>query len=340
MAADGARGATAEEFARVLAADRAAVDAAAEALLEDYSQFDGSEEHGRPREVVEVADSVWVDEGFDVREEFMAAMEGAYRSAAEVADLQDPATVRRVNGWVEDRTDGLIKEILSSAETDALVVYLVNALYFNGEWMDPAAEDLTAPAGFTTADGSAVQADMMTFNQIGGGYLSTGDGTEGALLRYGSGRFALLAVMPAGGVDAVEWDGATLARWLDQTVDKPSGKLTVELPKWEADSGKLDLIPVLRAAGLDTAFDDRADLTGITAAGGIHISSVAHRAVVKVDEKGTEAAAVTGISVSLTAASPEEAVSVTFDRPFVYSVVDTETGRPLFLGVVNDPTAG
>jgi serpin B len=353
MAADGARGETAAQFAQVLAGDREAVNGAAAELLADYAQFDGavsappegtSEEAWAAMEdlkpKVRVADSVWIDEGLEVREEFRQDMEKIFGSVVEEADLQDPKTVERVNRWVSDQTEGLIKQILSQEEATDLLMYLVNAVYFNGQWTFPASADETAPGDFTAASGGTVRADMMTFDYGGGGYLSLEDGTEGALLRYGSGRFALLAVMPGDGVDAVEWDGAVVAGWLGQIEDKEPSMLTVELPKWEADSGKLDLIPVLQAAGLTDVFGAEADLSGIAGEpGDLLIDIVSHRAVGKVDEKGTEAAAVTGVGIAASLVGGEP-VSVRFDQPFVYSIVDTETGLPLFLGVVGDPTAG
>jgi serpin B len=360
MAADGARGETAEQFAAVLAGDREAVNAAAAALLEDYAQFNGEGgaeipegaieelraalEGMEDREpVVRVADSIWVDDEFQVKDEFAADMADVFHAEAVAANLQDPKTVERINSWVADHTEGLINQILRQEDTDQLAVFLANALYFNGEWTYPALAEDTAPADFATGSGETVQADMMAFDKSGGGYLRLEDGTEGALLDYRGGRFAMLAVMPAGGVDAVRWDGAAVAGWLGQMQGKPHPLLTVKLPRWEADSGALKLIPVLQAAGLEAPFDcggGAADLSGVGGdPGELCVSGVSHRAVVKVDELGTEAAAATGLTAINTSMPSGDPVTVTFDRPFVYSIVDTETGLPLFLGVVNNPTA-
>jgi serpin B len=346
MAADGARGATADQFAQVMGGDREAVNFEAAALLKDYIQFEGTPgaeplgEDGEPVDgpTIRVADSVWVDEGFEVLEDYARDLKELYQSEAHQVDLQLPASVDQINEWVSERTEGLIDQILSQDDTDALVVFLANALYFNGSWQHTADPGATAPADFTTAEGQTVQADMMTLDESSAGHLQLDDGTEGALLNYTGGRFAMLAVMPGDGIDSVDWDGQTILDWLGALDIEPAGGLGVKLPKWEADSGPLDLVPALQAAGLEDAFDgQKADLSGI-GAGDLYISDVSHRAVVKVDERGTEAAAATSVGVRDTALALP-ARTVEFNRPFVYSIIDTELNVPLFLGVVGNPTA-
>ncbi|MDR0592248.1 MAG: hypothetical protein LBG60_03105 [Bifidobacteriaceae bacterium] len=334
MVGDGAAGATAEEFAAALAADRDQANQAAAALLADYAQFDGAD---GDRPTLKLADSVWVDDEITLTDAFKADMIDVYQSEPKTVDFGQPDSAEPVNQWVSDQTNGLIKQILDQQTAFDLMLYLANAVYFKASWFTPAQPFLTAPADFAAADGRTVQADMMTFEHAAG-WLALDDGTEGALLNYGDGRFAMLAVMPAGGVEAVDWTGQTLAGWLEQIETPDQSGLTVKLPKWEADSEPLDLIPALRAAGLESAFDDRADLSGIDGgAHGLFISSVAHRAIIKVDEAGTEAAAATGIAVACAAISGETR-TVLFDRPFAYSIIDTTTGLPIFLGQVGDPT--
>jgi serpin B len=333
MAAEGARGNTAEQFADLLEADQATVNQAAGALLADYAE---PGDPNWPNSTINLANSVWIDQGFPVEPNYLAAMEEFYDSQAVEADLQLPATVDQINQWVSDQTKGLIDQIMEPRDTNDVVLCLINALYFKGTWATPAFPENTAPTDFASPSGT-VQAETMTFKDTSGSYLLLDDGTEGAVMPYNTGRFAMLAVMPAGGPAAVNWDGATLASWLEAAQSKDR-VLTVKLPKWEVNSGTLDLIPILRAAGLTDAFDDTvADFSGISPGAPV-IDQVKHRAVIKVDENGTEAAAVTEVAF-LESMPMDEPVTVNFDRPFIYSIIDTETGLPLFIGLINDPTA-
>jgi serpin B len=289
-----------------------------------------------------VADSLWLDRGFELKPAFRTDLEELYRSEAFDIDFNAAGSAEPVNQWVSRRTEGLIDQILTQEDTRDLLLYLLNALYFNGQWTDPPSPERTAEADFALADGQTVKAQMMTFEMGHPSYIKLADGSEGALLKYAGGRFALVAIMPAGGPDAVgavEWDGQTVAGWLGQAQER--GNLTVKLPKWEADSGRLDLVPALQATGLSQAFDSqRADFSNLAEVGpgDIFLGGVDHRAVIKVNEVGTEAAAVTGARVYLTSAPSDEPLTVEFNRPFVYSIVDTETSLPLFLGAVNNPT--
>ncbi|MDR2378953.1 MAG: hypothetical protein LBD70_05980 [Bifidobacteriaceae bacterium] len=334
MVGHGARGATADQFAQVLGADRTGVAQAAGGVFEDYDQFATG---AADQPIVRLADSVWIDQTLEVEDAFKRDLAEIYQSDVQQVDFGAKGSAKPINDWVSDKTGGLIKEILNQQQASETVdLFLANALYFKGAWPLPANPHQTAPADFETADGDSVRADTMTFSNISGGCFISPDGAEGALLGYGDGRFAMLAVMPAGGVDAIDWDGGVVAEWLAQVED--SEALTVKLPKWEADSGKLALKSILLAAGLEDAFDaGLADFGGI-ADDALFLSQVNHRAVVKVDEAGTEAAAVTGSEMSITSL-PSEPIAIEFDRAFVYSILDTATGLPLFLGVVNDPTA-
>ncbi|MDR3107960.1 MAG: hypothetical protein LBU05_07205, partial [Bifidobacteriaceae bacterium] len=332
MVSDGAGGTTASQFAEVLAGDRDQVNDTASALLADYVTFEDGDEN---QPILKLADSIWIDDQIAIKEAFERDMVDLYRSSVFDVDFSQPDSAKPVNQWVKDRTNGLIDQLLDQGDTDGLLLYLVNALYFKGAWTSPAEPSATAPGRFELVDGRGVDVDMMTFDLWQASPLVLDDGSEGVLLPYGDGRFAMLAVMPAGGPEAVDWNGQVVAGWLERIKAAEPVPLMVRLPKWEADSGILDLIPVLRAAGLEDAFLDAADFRGISETA-LYISSVSHRAVVKVNEAGTEAAAATGICMLQAALA--EPRTVEFNRPFVYSIIDTQTGLPLFLGALTDPT--
>jgi serpin B len=117
-------------------------------------------------------------------------------------------------------------------------------------------------------------------------------------------------------------------------------QVTLSLPRFRVEAA-FDLIPALRQLGVNEAFSDKADFSGITMAEPLRISTVAHKAYVYVDEQGTEAAAATAVGFrALAAFRPPPPVTMIVDRPFLFAIVHTTTGLPLFLGQVSRPRSG
>jgi serpin B len=342
MTGEGARGQTERQFAEVLGIDRAAANARAAELIAAWSGYNGAQGNASGQApLLTVADSLWFDPNdFAVEPAFEANARENYAAQVKNVSFADPATVGEINQWISDHTNKLIPKLVDQLDPDT-VIALVNALYLKASWAEPFSQALTAKGDFTLASGEVVQADMMhgqIKSQDQAAYIQSPDGSLGAVLPYAASSLAMVAVMPAGGIDSLEWDGAQLQAWLAQRV--PSSQLTVALPKWEADSGPVDLIPVLRTLGLVDPFDPKiADLSGI-GPGGVCVSDALHQAVVKVDEAGTEAAAATVVGGETTSyVAPTNPFTVEFNRPFVYVIVDLETAVPLFFGAVTDPTS-
>ena len=170
-------------------------------------------------------------------------------------------------------------------------------------------------------------------------YLETED-SVGALLPYDDGRLAFFALMPRLYPDSpdfetwlAELDGAELSRLVRDSREREDFFLRLTLPRFEAEwSGELK--EVLSALGLDAAFDPgRADFSLLgDNPYGYYLSQVIHAARIEVNEEGTEAAAATVVAAAGGAAAPQEGVELDFDRPFLYGIVDLESGVPLFLG--------
>jgi serpin B len=156
-----------------------------------------------------------------------------------------------------------------------------------------------------------------------------GPGYQVVTLPYKGGRLAFTVILPET-LDAVRGKG--VAALLGEVQPAP---VALALPRFTAGSA-LELNKTLREAGMPTAFGAEADFSGITGDAGLHIATVQHKTFVQVDEKGTEAAAATGVGMAEAAAPVVHTVTV--DRPFLFVITDTATGAPLFLGKVNDPT--
>jgi serpin B len=240
---------------------------------------------------------------------------------------------------VSDKTNGKIETLFDRLEA-ADVVVLANAVYFKGRWTEEFDKGKTWDQEFHRADGSAKQHPMM---RQGGEYRYwQGEGLEMISLPYGEERFEMLVLLPgqdgaglAGLVGRLSPDN--LGRWLDSTRMRDGN---IVLPKFKHRCEKT-LNEPLAGLGMDIAFDPaRADFNGMLPAPidmPFFISEVLHKTFVEVNEEGTEAAAVTGVKMALTAMPTEERFQMVCDHPFVYLIRDRETGAVLFVGTVLDP---
>jgi serine protease inhibitor len=288
--------------------------------------------HLDPAVTVEIGNSVWADQGFPVLPDFYERVRTSFDAEARTVDLGAPATLQAINGWASEATNGRIEKIFDELPANAVMV-LLNAIYFKASWTTEFDESRTQPAPFTRPDGSQVTVDMMRLEaELPVGWR---DGALVVDLPYGGQAFRMTVVVPAPGVpvnDLVR--NLTGEAWEAWTEELSQGKAIVHLPRFELD-WEARLNETLQALGMRDAFDaGAADFTRLTPGGGVWLDLVKQKAFVKVDEEGTEAAAVSGGIVVESA--PME---VRADRPFLFVLRERLTGAVLFVGVVNDPTA-
>jgi serpin B len=283
--------------------------------------------------VIQAANQVWVQNGFQVRQEYLDALAAQYGVEAMAADFAaDPEKMRAaINSWVSERTNKLIPELFGqdTIPPDVLVV-LVNALYLKARWQLPFG--LVDPAPFTTAAGSTVQATMMLGPKPMGGTIARG--WTSATIPYSGGRASMTLLVP----DAGRFP-ATLAA-LDPAMMAAAGRTTsaisLTMPRFSMTTAP-DAMEIAKKLGIVDLFGP-ADLSGIAGAPGELVASAfVHQAVVTVDQNGTEAAAASGIGIRLSL--PHIDMEMTVDRPFLFWISENRTGAPLFLGTVTDPTA-
>jgi serpin B len=288
-----------------------------------------------PTVTLELGNSVWAKQGFPVLPDFAQRVESSFRAEVETVNFGDPATLPRINGWVNDATRGRIATIFDELPSDVVMV-LLNAIYFKGSWTEQFERARTEQAPFTRPDGSNATANLMYLASNKAPVLRR-DGVTLVELPYGGGAFSMVAVLPDEGRSV-----ATVVRSLNaQTWDSwmsmlPTGGVSyIRLPRFELEWEK-ELNAPLIALGMSDAFSDsRADFRRLTPEGGIYLSVVKQKSFVKVDEEGTEAAAVTGGIMVPTSLPPE----IRFDRPFLFVLRERLTGTILFMGVIHDPTA-
>ncbi|MEU5883541.1 serpin family protein [Spirillospora sp. NPDC047279] len=283
------------------------------------------------------SDQVWSDERVTPGKAYLDRVATAYDASLELLDIAgDPDGARKtINSAVKKTTGGKIPSLLpKDSITKETGWVLTDAVYLKADWATPFKKSATGPEPFTTAAGKRIQADMMSRAGMFG-HAEAG-GWTAVDLPYKGGRLGMTALLPddAGSTGCPELSAATLRK---VTSALRPARLDLHLPKIDLKSNE-DMKPLLTRLGMGVAFGDQADLTGLSAHAD-KIQFVRHAATLRVDEKGTEAAAATGTGIGVTSAPPAAEKKIVFDRPYLVLVRDTRTGQPLFLARVADPSA-
>jgi serpin B len=284
---------------------------------------------------LEVANALFLQDGFAVLPAYLDTLAENYGTGMFVEDfMADPESARlAINGWVSDRTERQIPELFPKSSIDtATVLVLANAVFFHGDWKTPFGKDRTTNATFHAPTGDVSVPTMFGEHDAG---LWTGAGWSAAALDYVGDTTSMIVVVPdAGTFDAFEAGltagglGAILAG-----APASAGGGDLVLPKFKFNTN-VGLNDTLSALGMPEAFSQAADFSGIDGARDLAVQSVIHKAIIAVDEKGTTAAAATGISVGTTSLPP----TLVVDRPFLFFIRHNPTGAILFQGRVLDPS--
>ena len=280
----------------------------------------------------QVANSVWAREGYPFEPSFSDTVGHYFDATTRTLDFGDAASAAVINDWVAEATDGRIDEILDRI-TAQQVMFLINAIYFNGDWARPFDPRNTGRGAFTRRDGTVAQVDMMSEPKVSQLFAELSDGTKALELTYGGEAFSMVFVLPAEAVDAFAL-AATLDRaqwdaWLE-AVDTV-GEVTVRMPKYELEYERT-MNDDLSALGMPSAFaPGAADFSRL--ASGVHVDFVKQKTFLKVDEVGTEAAAVTVVAIA-ESLGPH----IFLDRPFLFAIRERLTGTIVFIGVIGDPS--
>lgn len=285
-----------------------------------------------------IADSIWMDDEFEpaVNDAFLETMVTYYESELFTVDFQAPETLDEVNGWIEDNTNGKIKDMLDQIPA-AAVMYLINALYFKADWTYPFDPQDTQKEDFTLADGTKRQVDMMKFPEMVSSFQFTADQHYCVVrLPYGRDKVAFYGFIPYGYEDektVEDFIGEMTAAKLTQyiaNVQYPEGEgagIRIHMPRFKIEYKKT-LNDELTALGMGPAFGGGFD----NIAPGIFISRVIHQTFVEVNEEGTEAAAATVVEMQY--GIPPAFIG---NKPFFFVIRDDRSGAILFMGKLADP---
>ncbi|MDP2888448.1 MAG: serpin family protein [Bacteroidota bacterium] len=287
-----------------------------------------------PKVELSISNAIFYRNTFPKKDAFKTTNQNFYNAEVEGLDFtKNTETVNKVNGWVNTKTKGKIDKIIEEVKAED-VMYLLNAIYFNGEWKYRFDTKETADRSFTKEDNTVIQVPTMKIEKP----FNYFNHTDFQLLEmpYGSGKYSMLIFLPQTGKKTDNVISLLNPENVNDWISKLSEqKKEVFLPKFEF---KFDnsLKDELAALGMTDAFNDaKANLSGISDAAKLVISEVMHKTYIKVDERGTEAAAVTGITVGVTSMPVDNSFRV--DHPFVFAIREKDTQAILFIGKVMDP---
>jgi serpin B len=288
-----------------------------------------------PRVTFTLANSIWYREGIAVVPQFVDLNRQYFDAEVAALNFDDPASVDVINGWVDEATGGRIDEIVTPPIDPLTIMFLINAIYFKGDWTQQFDKDRTRPEPFFLPDGSETSVPMMS-SEGEASVRVHADADHTVLdLWYGGRAYSMSIVVPRdpAAIDQLSRT-VTQEQWNAWVAGLDSVETLIAIPKFTLEYD-VSLNAVLEALGMEIAFDkDQADFTNLYAGPErAYISKVKHKTFVDVNEEGTEAAAVTSVEIGFTSA-PQRVV---VDRPFLFAIRENYSGTILFMGRIVRP---
>lgn len=333
MTYNGADGSTQTAMSKVLALNNMTTDtlnAAFETLSNLLQQTLGNTN-------LKIANAVFWDENrVSPGENFLMALQTQYQAETVKGDfLNNPDQVlATINDWVDDQTDGRIDKILEELNPEE-ILFLVNALYFIGDWDQAFVEESTSERDFQLSDGRTIQ--VLTMSQDNQFRVLMNETYSAVELAFDDPNYAMQFVIPTTGVDIIDWLNSDQLASINQSIknDAQMKRVLISLPKFEINY-KITLNDALKALGMEVAFHpSNANFSkiGSTAEGNPYISRVEHKTFLKIDEKGAEGAAVTAVGIGATSIPP----LIDFNRPFMIQLVHKPSNTSIFSGIIQNP---
>lgn len=330
MTRNGANGSTKDQMTGVLAFDESLggdLNVYQKKLIDALKKADNKIN-------LNIANSIWYRNDVTVEPNFIQINQDYFNAEVNALNFSDSQGAKRtINNWVNKHTKTKIPEIVDEVMPDH-VMFLINAIYFYGQWQNKFDAKDTKKEAFYPESGSEVDVNMM-HQEASLGY-SINDLFTMVEMPYGNGHFNMVALMPNEGkkvsdiVNAMDDD--SWSAWMESLNMQ---EVILGFPKFKFE-GDYQLNEPLIRMGMPLSFSGSADFTGILSKGGIFISKVKHKTFIEVDEKGTEAAAVTSVEMIITSVGPQK-IQFTANKPFVFAITEKDTNTILFLGKLMMP---
>jgi serpin B len=286
-----------------------------------------------PKVQLIIANSIWLRNGITPSSNFIQQIKDYYSGEVTSLNFEQPSAADIINQWVADKTRNMISKIVKPLDVSMAILILINAIYFKGIWATEFDKAQTVERDFHKLDGSRQPCPMMS--QSGSYDYYEADDFQAISLPYGTGRISMYIFLPASTYSIHNFqksiNAKTWGNWLDG-FGEAEGEVTI--PRLKIEYGQDLLEGLIALGGSEIAGED---FSGI-GAGPLQISSVMHKAIVEVNEEGTEAAAVTAVLLARGVSRPSKRFTLIADRPFFMAIRDNVTGGVLFTGIVRDPT--
>ena len=329
MAAAGAHGETQSQITELFCAgaEQSQMEHFCRDLLDRYEESQDVELH--------LANSIWIKDTIadGINEDYLVLTDHIFDAEAVLAPF-DQATVDAVNGWCDEKTDGMIDHLLDEITPGSKLI-LLNATALDAPWAKPYEDHQVREETFTNADGDMEDVKMLNSTEYS--YFETEDAV-GFMKYYEGGEYAFLAMLPKESMAVDQYVQSLTGEkymefWNSRTTDYD---VWTKLPEFTYEY-ELTMNDVLADMGMKQAFDsETADFTGITADTNLYVDLVLHKTFIEVGQYRTRAAAVTAVEMTDGCAMVElsEIKEVYLVRPFVYAIVEVDTGMPLFIGTL------
>ena len=286
---------------------------------------------------LQIANSIWYrNQGLKVEKGFLQKNADYFGAGAFQLDFSKQSAANKINHWVKENTGGKIDKMVDQID-DNTVMYLINTLYFESDWLQGYMKYNVSSKEFHTG-----QEDVSTSFMSSEEHYIHDEKSTGMVKPFKDTRYAFAAILPKEGTNLQDYiSGMTGKGFLKLMSSSERERADCWLPKFKYEYS-VNLNDPLKSLGLTDAFNgDVSDFSkmGSTAQGNLYIGNVLHKTFIEVDEAGTKAGAATSVEMATSSSMPSaEPKKVVFDRPFVYAIIDTQTKLPVFIGTVTNPT--
>lgn len=333
MTANGADGVTLKEFEKVLGfygLNLEDINSNSYSLLKELLSAKESK--------MNIANSIWFREEIasNIKKDFLQANSDYYGAGAYKENFNSKDAKKDINAWVNKKTNGAIEKAIENIEPNTLM-YLINAVYYEGEWMSPYNKNDVKKGTFNLDDGSTVEAKFMKSTEYG--YLED-EKVQGFKKSYKDGKYSFVALLPKEGISLNDYiTSLKEEEFFKLLKNKKDVLVEASIPKFEVEYSK-DLKDTLKVLGLNQCFGGEADLSKMFNDGSksAYISDVFQKTHIEVNEKGTKAGAVTVIEIQeKSAPMGDEVKTIVLDKPFLYAIIENDTNLPIFIGRLDNP---
>lgn len=286
---------------------------------------------------LKIPNALWVDKNGTFEQAFLDTLSQNYDTGLKTLDFTDASAASdAINAWVAEQTAQKITQLAEpSMFSSDTALALTSAVYFKAAWLHPFKETATTDAPFTLLSGEQQNVPTMHLSETLD--VSVTEELTKVRLPYAGGTMVMEILMPSLDLwNSPDGIGQIWSGQLNNSEMQPE-PVSLSLPKFRIETPIMDLIPALKASGMQLAFTEEADFSGISGDQSLYVSTIAQKAFIDVNEQGTEATAATIAVVEQKMAPGGEPLQISIDRPFIYQIRDTWTGTILFMGTLMQP---